>query len=325
MRGIRDGQSIPFSGLRTVSAPLPPLSEQQIIATFLDHHVGLIDRERELIAQKIGLLKDKRKALIFECVTGKRTIVDAQSLAGLDDWSEVVGSGPLVAIPAPAKDDPFVKGGRLVDSGVDWIGEVPEGWTAEYVKDVAHIQLGKMLTTEAHAFSKPTKYFRSANVTGSSSDLKEMEANPQEIRKNQVVSGDILVSEGGSVGYPRILEDEDIPAEGAIIQNSVHRLRFFEIQRYGYWVCVAAYNSGAYLDSINSVSISHLTKEKLSKFQIPRASAEIQKTISIFLDQQIGLIDLEIDLLNTKLSLLSDKRKALIFEAVTGKIDCTQP
>ncbi len=321
--GVR--QSMRFQDIKQILIPIPDSFEQQSIATFLDHHVDLIDRERELIAQKVGLLKDKRKALIFECVTGKRTIVEAQHLACVDDWTDIVGSGPLVAMPTAGHDDPFVKGGRLVDSGVDWIGEVPEGWNIEYVKDVAHIQLGKMLTPEPSALSRPTKYFRSANVTGSSSELKEMYATQPEIIKNQVVPGDILVSEGGSIGYPRILSEQDIPVEGAIIQNSVHRLRFSGGQGYGYWVCVAAYDSGAYLEATNSVSICHLTKEKLSKFQIPQAPTKIQQIIATFLDRQVGLIDREIDLLETKSSLLADKRKALIFEAVTGKIDCTQP
>ncbi|MGO8610123.1 restriction endonuclease subunit S, partial [Rhizobium johnstonii] len=60
--------------------PLPSLSEQQSIANFLDHHVNLIDRDAVLIDKKIELLSEKRKALIFECVTGKRTVVQRSSL-----------------------------------------------------------------------------------------------------------------------------------------------------------------------------------------------------------------------------------------------------
>ena len=69
----------------------------------------------------------------------------------------------------------------------------------------------------------------------------------------------------------------------------------------------------------------NLKSGELLNLSVPMPSNPTQTLISDFLDHQTTLIDQEIDLLETKSSLLADKRKALIFEAVTGKIDCTQP
>lgn len=73
--------------------PIPPLPEQRTIAAFLDHETGKIDA---LVAEQeklIGLLKEKRQAVISHAVT-----------KGLDPNA------------------------RMKDSGVEWLGEVPEGW-----------------------------------------------------------------------------------------------------------------------------------------------------------------------------------------------------
>lgn len=59
------------SKVLNVSLPIPPLSEQQSIADYLDQKCSEIDELISIKQQKIEKLKDYKKSLIFECVTGK--------------------------------------------------------------------------------------------------------------------------------------------------------------------------------------------------------------------------------------------------------------
>lgn len=54
--------------------PIPPLTEQQAIADYLDQRCSEIDELIALKQQKIEKLKEYKKSLIFECVTGKRKV-----------------------------------------------------------------------------------------------------------------------------------------------------------------------------------------------------------------------------------------------------------
>jgi len=149
-----------------------------------------------------------------------------------------------------------------------------------------------------------------------------MFATAREIKNNQILAYDILVCEGGTIGFPKFVKNNDILSDPIIIQNSVHRLRFKQNQRFGFWIMQSAFDVRAYDLLTNSVSIAHLTKEKLEKFKITLPKNQHQNVISDYLDTETSLIDKEISLLKSKQDLLIEKRKALIFEAVTGKIDC---
>src|SRR5690606_37013910 len=89
--GLR--QNISYLDFRRFNLPFPPIEEQQTIATFLDDKTAKIDQTIALKQKEIELLKERRQSLIQKAVT-----------KGLDDTV------------------------KLKDSGVDWIGEIPEHW-----------------------------------------------------------------------------------------------------------------------------------------------------------------------------------------------------
>ena len=86
---------------------LPSISEQQKIADFLDKKTAQLDKAKELLEEQIQKLKDYRASLIYETVT-----------KGLDK-----------TVP-------------MKDSGIDWIGQVPEGWGVKRLKDYVDFQTG---------------------------------------------------------------------------------------------------------------------------------------------------------------------------------------
>lgn len=96
---VDDLWSTKYSDMKSINIPIPSLNEQQAISTFLDRETTRIDALIEKKQHLIELLKEKRQAVITQAVT-----------KGLD---------PNV----PMKD-----------SGVEWLGEVPEHWDIKRVK-----------------------------------------------------------------------------------------------------------------------------------------------------------------------------------------------
>jgi len=100
LTGLIGGVSI--SNIRNFDLVIPPLSEQQKIAEFLDEKTEKIDRA---IAQKekmIALLKERKQIIIQDLVTGKKV------------WN--------------ADKNTWTSPEKTKDSGVEWIGEIPENW-----------------------------------------------------------------------------------------------------------------------------------------------------------------------------------------------------
>jgi len=85
---------------------VPPLSEQTAIAEFLDRKTALIDHAIEIKQKQIELLKERRQILIHKSVTR--------------------GLNPNA---------------KMKESGVEWIGEIPEGWTVTSVKYVLEMPI----------------------------------------------------------------------------------------------------------------------------------------------------------------------------------------
>lgn len=72
--GIREGQNINYTVLKYEKIPLPSYTEQQQIAAYLDEKCGKIDALIEKIGIKIERLKELKRSLINEVVTGKCAI-----------------------------------------------------------------------------------------------------------------------------------------------------------------------------------------------------------------------------------------------------------
>lgn len=117
----------------------PPLSEQQAIASYLDTVTSRIDAAIAQQQKMIDLLNERKQIIINNAVTK--------------------GLNPNV---------------KMKDSGVDWIGEIPEGWEVVQLKKKSKIILGKMLS---NAPGQKFEYFCAKDVhfgRVDESDLKQM-------------------------------------------------------------------------------------------------------------------------------------------------------
>jgi type I restriction enzyme S subunit len=274
-----------FKGILIV---LPPIEDQTAIANFLDKKTAKIDVLIEKDKKLIELLKEKRTALINHVVT-----------KGLD---------------------PNVK---LKDSGVEWIGEIPEGWKVKKLKTISKIVLGKMLTNEDKGNYLLKPYLRAQNIFWENvdvSDIKEMWFSPTEIKIYRLSKNDLLVSEGGEVGRTAIWSEE---IDECYIQNSVHKVTILPEHNPRYLLYVfETFGLLGYFESIvNRVSIGHLTREKLKEVNCIVPPLSDQTAISNFLDKNTAKIDKTIKLIEQKVNLLQEYKKSLIHYVVTGKVD----
>ena len=266
----------------------PPISEQQAIAAFLDHETSRIDALIQKKERMIELLKEKRIALITQAVT-----------KGLD---------------------PNVK---MKDSGIEWLGEVPEHWITTKVGSGYSIQLGKMLQPEPDKASDiAVKYLKSVNVQWENvtvDDDSTMWASDNEIHKYKVQKGDLLVCEGGEAGRAAILESD---VGVMIIQNALHRVRSSNNDvRYLLYVLHVASHQGWFDILCNKATIAHFTRDKFSELRIPYPPRNEQETIVSHIQKRSLSINKTIEHLYSSISLLQEYRSSLIHSAVTGKID----
>ncbi len=275
--------------LGNLEIPFPPLPEQQRIADYLDSKCDEIDKLIELQDEMIKKLNEYKQSVITEAVTK--------------------GLNPNA---------------KLVPSGIDWIGEVPEGWTSSAaLKWFAIIILGKMLQSNANTtFDTLEKYICAKDVHFNGidySDLKSMYFSPIEKKNYQIKKGDLLVVEGGAGAAGAALVDDEI--KNIYIQNSIMIVRSFGKINISYvkYFLFSIVGRG-YVDYIcNKATIPHFTKDKLSETLIPLPPLPEQHSIATFLDKKCSEIDSLISLKQQKIERLKEYKKSIIYEAVTGK------
>lgn len=268
---------------------VPPQEEQNHVADYLYQKNMLLAQLIEKKQRFIQLLQEYRQALITQAVT-----------KGLD---------PNVA---------------MKNSGVEWLGEVPEHWRRLKLSRGYHIRLGKMLQTSPSSDDDTLGfYLRAANVQWVGvdvSDIKEMWLSPREKELYRLEPGDLIVCEGGDVGRSAIWNGE---LSECYIQNAVHRVR----PRQGYsneflyfWLFVLKCNG--FIDLLcNKATIAHLTSEKLAQIEIFTPSFAEQLAIVKHIKAQVKPLEKLIKKTRLQIDKLEKYRESLIYHAVTGKID----
>ena len=271
-----------------VALAAPPLSEQTAIAAFLDRETAKIDA---LVAEQetlIALLKEKRQAVISHAVTK--------------------GLNP----DAPMKP-----------SGIEWLGDVPAHWDLPPLFLRYSVELGKMLDTNKISGQHLSAYLRNVDVQWdqiNTDDLPAMDISPTEVERFTVRNGDLLVCEGGEVGRAAVVKDL---AEPIGYQKALHRLRQLtpnEFPRFLFFVFRWATATGVFSGEGQS-TIAHLTGEQLRKYRFPKPPLEEQVSIASFLDAEAARLDELLAEAQHAITLLKERRSALISAAVTGQID----
>ena len=269
---------------------LPPLSEQEAIAAYLDAETAKIDALVAEQRQLVEVLKEKRQALISHTVT-----------KGLDP-------------SAPLKD-----------SGIEWLGRVPEHWKVEPVMYHYHVQLGKMLDSSKITGDHLRPYLRVFDVQWgviSTEDLPMMDFDENARLKFRLKRGDILVNEGGSYPGRSAIWEEQI--EECYYQKALHRLRVLDhkkdISKYFYYTMIFAFNQGVFVAGGNETTIEHLPAEKIKKYRFSFPPLLEQEAIAAYLDAATAKIDALIREAEEMVERMLEHRSSLISHVVTGKV-----
>ena len=275
-----------WQDMKKINIPVPPISEQHRIADFLDSKCSEIDTLIENLRARMESAKEYKKAVITEAVT-----------KGLD------------------------KDAKMKDSGVEWIGEVPEEWKVSRIGHDYNVTLGKMLDSKEYDQYEMNNYLCAANIKWSgvnTSINKKMKFSSSEKPLYLLQKDDVLIMEGGTAGTSCIYNNEFAPC---YIQNSVHRCRAINnnISKYLYYWMYVVFYSG-YINSIcNKATILHYTKEKVEKTPIVLPSIGEQKSIVNYLDSKCSEIDALLQNYEDQIATLEEYKKSLIYEYVTGK------
>ncbi len=209
----------------------------------------------------------------------------------------------------------------MKDSGVEWIGKIPEKWKVSKVMFFYDVVLGKMLQpNKINDDETLENYLCAANVGGNNlkvDDLKKMWFSEKEKMLYEVKKGDLLVVEGGDVASSAFY---NLDGEKVFIQNALHRVRSKQgnLHFLRYYLMFTKY-SGYFEVSCNGATIAHFTKEKfrnLSFLVMPDCETE---QIVLYLDKKCSEIDSLISLKQKKIDGLNEYKKSLIYEYVTGK------
>jgi type I restriction enzyme S subunit len=269
--------------------PIPPLPEQKQIARFLDYETGKIDLLIEKQQALIALLKEKRQAVISHAVT-----------KGLNPHA------------------------RMKDSGVEWLGEVPEGWAVAKLSYRYEVLLGKMLDDKKITGNYLGAYLRNTDVQWdeiNDQDLPSMDFRPDEQSRFSVKKGDLLVCEGGEIGRCAIWEKD----EPCYYQKALHRLRPLKIQtdstRYMFYLLYNAVHEERFISGAGKSTIAHLPAETFKQYRFAFPPKDEQEEIFSYLDTMNDKFNATESSALKGIDLLQERRTALISAAVTGKID----
>jgi len=211
------------------------------------------------------------------------------------------------------------------DSGVEWLGRVPEHWAVCKLSFRYSIELGKMLDEKKLTRTSLVPYLRNQDVQWGSintQDLPEMDIQPDELERYTIRDGDLLVCEGGDVGRAAIWQ-----GESAVLgyQKALHRLRHrsgdADTAKFFYFSLLTAKQRGVFEESDSKATIAHLPAEKFRQYRFVFPPLAEQLSIAEHLDRETARIDALIEKKTRFIELLREKRQALITYAVTKGLD----
>ncbi|OAB30551.1 type I restriction enzyme, S subunit [Flavobacterium fryxellicola] len=244
----------------------PSVQEQTQIATFLDYKTNLIDAIIEKKKQLITLLKEKRQAVINEAVT-----------KGLK------------------------RNAKMKNSGVDWLGDIPEHWGVVKLKHIVVMKSGNFISAEIIEEEGTYPVYGGNGVRGFISEYNQDGYFP------------LIGRQGNLCGNINYAAGRFWATEHAVVVSSMKELNVF-------WL-------GELLRLMNLNQYSQasaqpgLSVEKILNLQIPFPSFDEQNSIGIKLTEILEKNDSLSNKIKDQIKNLQTYRQSLISEAVTGKID----
>lgn len=260
--------------LRNYPVLYPPVQEQKAIANYLDKECARIDDIVEKQRNIIEKLKEYKKSVITEAVTR--------------------GLNPT----APMKD-----------SGIEWIGKIPEQWQIKKLKYVLYQRNEKISDVSLkyigleNIISFSNKYMNTNNISEPSS------------MNNICKKGDILFGKLRPYLAKCIISDFDGMCSGEflVLYNCRGVVSYYHYLLLSHW----------FLDMVNSstygTKMPRANWDFIGSMFLPEPNIKEQQAIADYLDQKCAEIDSVIEKREKMIDLLIEYKKSIIYECVTGK------
>lgn len=277
--------SISVGKLQSILCVRPSLEEQKRIAEYLDNKCTKIDQTIEKEKEVIEKLKEYKQSVITEAVTK--------------------GLNPDV---------------KMKDSGVEWIGEIPEHWSIVRLKNLGEAIIG-LTYSPNEVKDEGILVLRSSNIKNGKiifSDNVYVDKEKEIKDKLILKKNDILIcSRNGSkslIGKNAIITDDSKGNSfGAFM--TVYRSRYNKFIYYVLNSNIFSYHLGTFLTS----TINQLTTSNLNSIKIALPAEQEQNQIYDYLDKKCSAIDKLITNKEKVIEKLTEYKKSLIYECVTGK------
>ena len=293
-KGIRvDQWDLDPSSMKDIPFVLPSPDEQSAIAVYLDTATAKIDAAIAQQQKMIDLLTERKQIIINRAVTK--------------------GLNPNV---------------KMKDSGVEWIGEVPEHWRFVRLKHLSTIiskgttpsTIGREILSNGNI-----RFIKAENIV-----KNEVSAFPefyidktthQILKRSNLKAGDLLfVIAGATIGKVAILPEELTPAN---TNQAISFIRLTNRNNVKYvWLVLQSDITKKYIweNAVQSAQ-PNISMEDLGYIQIPLPTNEDERhKILSYVESQIEPIDKSIDSCIKQISLLQERKQIIINEVVTGKV-----
>lgn len=279
--GIREGKNIQYGSFSYSYLPFPPLSVQQSISSFLDTKCGEIDSLISIQEEMISELLAYKQSVITEAVT-----------KGLDKMA------------------------KMKNSGVEWIGDIPEEWEVCSIKYQIKFINGFAFDSNCFQQKGEMPVFRIGDII---EDKISYEANVYVNKQNalnnyEVHKGDILLAmSGATTGKVGIVKEQIgyINQRVGIIRSNIQPWIFYNLK-------TNIFSEYILLKAIGSAQ-PNISTENFKNYKIPLPPLPVQQAIATYLDEKTSQIDSLIALKQSKIESLKEYKKSIIYEYVTGK------
>ena len=278
--------------------PKPPKETQQRIASYLDKKCSKIEETIQNQQQAIEKLKAYKHSLITEAVTGKVKIVNGKVCGEYESYK---------------------------DSGVEYLGKIPLDWNIKRLRYIGKCQNG---------ISKGGEFFGSGYPFVSYGDVYNnlvlpetvsglIESTHEEQENYSVKAGDIFFTRTSEtieeVGFTSVCLKT---IENATFAGFVIRVRPFTdelIPDYSKYYFSSDAHRRFFVKEMNLVTRASLSQDLLKRLPVLIPSKEKQKEIADYLDKKCTAIDTAIEQKQKLIEKLTEYKKSLIYECVTGK------
>ena len=283
--------------LKEILIPVPELNEQQHILEFLEKKMKTIDDEISKNKKLITLLQEQRQSTINHAVT-----------KGLDD-----------TVP-------------MKESGIEWIGEIPEHWKVKCLKYVSKFELS---TVDRHEYDEeipvsichyPQVY--NNHVISENTELSNGTCNKKEFDAFRLKKDDVLITKDSEtpseIGVPAYV---DYDFKNVVCGYHLAHLTTKKNILLGNFLFRYLQSNfvNAYFETeANGITRFGLGKYSINNLKIPLPSNIEQKNITNYLDQKTTKTDELISKVELQIKQLQEFRESLISSAVTGKIQVAE-